>query len=127
VTALPGVGELLHGEALAFSGVKSTFLANRGQPTIVVEGELRNRSGGTVAVPAIRVSLRNAESEEVTAWSVEPSVAELDAGASIGFRSALAPPAASGDHVALSLIYPCRACGPPRLLVERPGSIAGMR
>ena len=104
VTALPGVGALLHGEALALTDVKSTFLANRGEPTIVVEGELWNKSGRATAVPAIRVSLRNTAGEEVSSWSVEPSVAELDAGASIGFRSALTPPVAGGDHVALSLV-----------------------
>ena len=104
VTALPGVGALLHGEALALTDVKSTFLANRGEATIVVEGELRNKSDSAAAVPAIHVSLRNTAGEEVSSWSVEPSVAELDAGASIGFRSALAPPVAGGDHVALSLV-----------------------
>jgi hypothetical protein len=34
---------------------------------------------------------------------VEPAAAELDAGAAIGFRSALASPLPGGDHVALSL------------------------
>jgi hypothetical protein len=114
VTALPGFAELWQGEALTFTGVKSTFLTLRGEPAIVVEGELRNTSGRAAGVPAIHVSLRNAAGEEVYAWSVEPAVIELDAGASLGFRSALASPAPGGDHVALSL-------------AERAGTIVGMR
>jgi len=114
VTALPGLAEIWQTDALAFAGVKSTFLALRGEPAIVVEGELRNTGSSTVAVPAIRVSLRNAAGEEVFSWSIEPAMAELAAGSSLGFRSALASPAAGGDHVALSL-------------AERAGATVGMR
>ena len=58
-----------------------------------------------VAVPAIRVSLcAMRDVEEVYSWLVEPAAAELDAGASIGFRSALASPLPGGERVALSLV-----------------------
>lgn len=103
VTAIPGLADLFQGDALTFAAVKSSFLRVRGEDTLVVEGELINTSGHTVAVPAIRISLRDAGAEEVYAWLVEPAAAELDAGASLGFRSALAPPTAGGEHVALSL------------------------
>ena len=114
VTAIPGLADLFQGDALAFIGVKSSFLRVGGKDAILVEGELVNTTGHTVAVPAIRISLRDAGAEEVYAWLVEPAAAELDAGASLGFRSALAPPVAGGEHVALSL-------------AERAGPTVGMR
>jgi hypothetical protein len=81
VTAIPGLADLFQGDGLAFAGVKSSFLRVRGEDTILVVGELVNTTGHTVAVPAIRISLRDAEAEEVYAWLVEPAAAELDAGA----------------------------------------------
>jgi hypothetical protein len=114
VTALPGVAEFFAADALEFIGVRSTFLSVRGAPAILVEGELQNASGRAVAVPAIRISLRDAAGGEVYAWSVEPAVAALAAGGSLGFRSALAAPPPEGDHVALSF-------------ADRSGTIVGMR
>lgn len=103
LTALPGLAGLFADEPLAFAGVKSTFLRTHDQDAIVVEGELVNTTHHAVEVPAIRISLRDARSEEVFSWVVNPATAEVDAGAAIGFRSALASPAPGGDHVALSL------------------------
>ena len=103
LTALPGLAGLFAGEPIAFTGVRSTFLRSQDQDAIVVEGELVNTTDRTVGVPAIRISLRDAGSEEVFSWLVEPAAAELNAGASIGFRSAVASPVPGGEHVALSL------------------------
>ena len=103
LTALPGLAGLFEVDELAFANVKSTFLRAHGHDAIVVEGALVNTTAHGVVVPAIRISLRDARSEEVYSWLVEPTAAELDAGASLGFRSALASPLPGGEHVALSL------------------------
>jgi hypothetical protein len=114
VTAIPGLAGLFRADEIAFAGVKSAFLRQRGEDTIVVEGDLVNTTGHAVTVPAIRISLRDGAAGEIYAWLVEPTASELAAGASLGFRSAMAPPVAGGEHVALSL-------------AERAGPAVGMR
>jgi hypothetical protein len=90
LTALPGLAGLFADDELAFANVKSTFLRAHGHDAIVVEGDLVNTTAHGVAIPAIRISLRDARSEEVYSWLVEPTASALDAGESLGFRSALA-------------------------------------
>ncbi len=88
---------------LAFDRVHSETMLNHGVKTLVVEGELVNRSDSDAAVPAIRVSLRSAGGAEVYSWLVEPTAAGLAPGRSIGFRSAIASPPAEASQVALRL------------------------
>ena len=78
LTALPGLAGLFEDDELAFANVKSTFLRAHGHDAIVVEGDLVNTTAHGVAIPAIRISLRDARSEEVYSWLVEPAAAELD-------------------------------------------------
>jgi len=88
---------------LEFQSVRSETVHLRGNSTLFVEGEIVNRSGSDVALPAIRITLRSSAGEAVTSWLVEPAVAGLAAGRSIGFRSALASPPGEATQVTLNL------------------------
>ncbi len=114
VAALPQDGLPAAVEQLAFQRVHSETTVKNGVRTLVVEGELINRSAGDVAVPAIRVSLRSPAGKEVYTWLVEPTKAGLAPGDSIGFRSAVASPPADASKVTIRL-------------AQRQNQIIGMR
>jgi predicted Zn finger-like uncharacterized protein len=88
---------------LEFQQVRSETVHLGGLSTLFVEGEIINRSGGDVSLPAIRITLRSPGGDAVTSWLVEPSVTGLAAGRSIGFRSALASPPDDATQVTLNL------------------------
>ncbi len=90
-------------ERLEFQKVRSETVQHRGVRTLFVEGEIVNRSGNAVALPAVRISLRGQNGAEVYSWLVEPSATGLAAGRSIGFRSAVAAPPADASQVTLNL------------------------
>ncbi len=90
-------------EKLEFQRVRSETVANGGVKTLMVEGEIINRSGKDIAVPAIRVSLHSPDGDEVYSWLVEPTAAGLAPGRTIGFRSAVASPPGDASQVTLKL------------------------
>jgi hypothetical protein len=102
VAALPS-GLPADADQLAFQRVHSETVDHHGVKTLVVEGEIVNRSGNDVMVPAIRISLHAPEGAEVYSWLVEPVVAGLAPGRSIGFRSAVSAPPANASQVTLRL------------------------
>jgi predicted Zn finger-like uncharacterized protein len=114
VAALPQKGLPDAVEKLAFQRVHSETMVRNGVKTLLVEGELVNTSGGDVAVPAIRVSLRSPAGAEVYSWLVEPTKAGLAPGRSIGFRSAVSAPPVDANQVTLRL-------------AQRENQIIGMR
>jgi hypothetical protein len=88
---------------LEFTRIHSETLDRKGTTTLVVEGEVVNRSDAAVDLPAIRITLRSAAGDPVSSWLVEPAVAGLAPGKSIGFRSALASPPPDAAQVTLDL------------------------
>ena len=111
--ALPAVAAFLaRDEGFALENISSRFLGRGGESAIVVEGRLVNHAIRTEPVPAIRVSLRTEDDVEIYSWVFEPTTARLDAGGSIGFRSALATPLPGGGKIAVALAdRPVRADG----------------
>jgi hypothetical protein len=90
-------------DRLEFQKVRSETVQHRGVRTLLVEGEIVNRSGSDVALPAVRISLRAQNGAEVYSWLVEPSANGIAAGRSIGFRSAVAAPPSDASQVTLKL------------------------
>jgi hypothetical protein len=89
-------------EGLEFRSVRTeTRFANNGR-TLLVEGEVVNRSGSDRPLPAIRMTLR-AAGNDVYSWVVEPAPAYISAGGAVGFRSVVAPPDQREGQVALTL------------------------
>jgi len=105
VAALPNLpaGLLIANGDLQFTQVRSQTLEMRGNSTLLVEGTIMNTSTADVALPAIRVTLRAADGAAVKSWLVEPAVAGLAPGRSIGFRSAVASPPQEATQVTLDL------------------------
>ncbi|MEX0853968.1 MAG: hypothetical protein WD036_11905 [Bauldia sp.] len=98
VAGLPDDADLLE-----FRSVRSETVNLGGVSTLFVEGEIVNRSGRDIALPAVRISLKSAEGVEVRSWLVEPAAQGLAAGRSIGFRSALLSPPSMATQVKLNL------------------------
>jgi hypothetical protein len=88
---------------LAFQRVRSETVQRRGVRTLVVEGQIVNRSRSDIALPAVRVSLHAPDGAEVYSWLVEPTTTGVAAGRSVGFRSTVAAPSAEAAQVTLKL------------------------
>src|SRR5205814_4635858 len=88
VAAIPGLAGLFSAtDQLTLDGVKSESVRRGGVDTILIVGDLVNRTGRDLDVPAIRISLRTAMGGEVYSWEVEPTTARIGASETIGFRS----------------------------------------
>jgi predicted Zn finger-like uncharacterized protein len=90
-----------------FAGLEIRLLRGAIEPAregraLAVEGEISNRSGGELRVPAVRISLRS-DGLEVYSWLVEPTTTKLAAGRAVVFRSVLAAPPSGVDEVAFRL------------------------
>jgi hypothetical protein len=105
VAALPNLpgGLPADTENLQFAQVRSQTVELHGNSTLFVEGMIVNKSAADVALPAIRVTLRSADGAPMRSWLVEPAVAGLAPGRSIGFRSAVASPPVDATQVTLDL------------------------
>lgn len=105
VAALPDTNRLtVESGMLEFQKVKSeTVASGGGARTLIVEGELVNRSTVEVALPAIEITLRSESGQPVTSWLVRLAAEGLAAGRTIGFRSAVASPPPDAVEVTLNL------------------------
>ncbi len=102
--AIPGIAGLFSADAgIVLDRIRSNSMKLGGSDALMVEGELTNTTGHGMPVPAIRISLHRDGGGEAYSWLVEPSALELAAGASIGFRSALANPVPDAASVVVSL------------------------
>jgi predicted Zn finger-like uncharacterized protein len=104
VSAFPELGGTTpEMRALEFQQVRSETVDMQGARTLYVEGNVVNHSGDTVGLPAIRITLRSTGGDAVASWVVEPSATAVEAGKTVGFRSALASPPADATQVTLNL------------------------
>lgn len=101
--ALPGAPVAVAAAKLDFQKIRTETVDLRGVPTLLVEGEIVNRSGADISVPAIQVTLKTPEGQSVRTWLVEPAITGLAPGKTAGFRSALASPPAHATQVTLNL------------------------
>jgi hypothetical protein len=108
VAAVPSLGGLyalaglpVNLSGLEFSEVRIAHDARSGRELLVVAGRITNISDAMVDIPAIRLALQTDARQEVYSWLVEPTRTELEPGASLGFRSRLAPPARTASAVEL--------------------------
>lgn len=102
VPALAGfyhlVGLEVNLRGLDFGPIETLRETADGQPVLVVEGSLANTSGASRPVPALRFALRDAEGQELYAWSVDPRASVIAAGDRLRFRTRLvAPPERASD------------------------------
>ncbi|TYC52589.1 thioredoxin [Rhodobacterales bacterium] len=77
---------------LEFRNLRTFTEVEAGKQVLVVEGSIRNLEEARNSVPAVRLSIRNAGSQEIYAWTVEPRTKSLNALDETRFRTILADP-----------------------------------
>jgi predicted Zn finger-like uncharacterized protein len=83
---------------LTFGPIETLREIDNGQPVLVVEGTLANPTQKPREVPALRFALRDGDSQELYAWSIDPKATTIAAGDSLRFRTRLvAPPDRASD------------------------------
>lgn len=80
-------------EGLAFDGVRYGWTSAGGQTVLEVQGNVRNTSSATMAVPTVVIALRDENGDEISEWTTEVGAAELAAGEEAPFlRQIPSPP-----------------------------------
>ena len=67
-------------KGLDFENPKTRNVVLEGQPTLVVNGHIRNYSDKTRQVPLIELSLVNTSGEKIVSWAVQPPQETIPAG-----------------------------------------------
>lgn len=89
---------------LEFGQIKTERRHDNGSVSLVVTGIVRNITNKPIVLPKVLVSLQTSGSEEVYAWSIDPSVTYLDIGEAVEFETKLTDPPAIADNVKLSFL-----------------------
>jgi hypothetical protein len=91
---------------LEFSGVRTSAAVEGNAPVLVVDGEIRNITSRPVAVPGLRLSIRDDKGVEIYGWTTTLAKASLEPGAVMPFKSRLASPPPEGRAVAVRFVRP---------------------
>lgn len=92
------VGLPVNLRGVAFGPIETLRETEDGKPVLVVEGSLVNSTGAAHDVPALRFALRDADGQELYAWSIDPRATTVAAGDRMRFRTRLvAPPERAAD------------------------------
>ncbi len=86
---------------LEFRDLRTFSEVESGKQVLVVEGSIRNIGEENARVPAVRLSIRGTDLQEIYAWTVEPRTTTLKGLDETRFRTILSdPPAGASDiHV----------------------------
>jgi hypothetical protein len=95
------IGLPVNVRGLAFRDIKTVETTENGGAVLVVSGTIDNLMDKTVAVPRLRLAVREGRGHEVYVWTAEPHRPELAAGDSQTFWAKLAAPPADGRDVAV--------------------------
>ncbi|MEH0070756.1 hypothetical protein V6L77_11230 [Pannonibacter sp. Pt2-lr] len=77
---------------LEFRDLRTFREVDEGTIVLVVEGTIQSVSEQPAAVPAVRLSLRSEDQQEIYAWTLEPRAVALEPGADTRFRTRLTDP-----------------------------------
>jgi len=101
------VGAAPAAEMAQFAGLEIRLISATVEPVhnqnaVIVIGEISNRTGSDLAVPAVRIAVRTGGTER-HAWLHQPDQARLSGGEALTFRSFLTSPPAGIDEVTFRL------------------------
>jgi len=82
---------------LAFEDVHTSHGSEGGAPVLVVEGTIRNITRGPLALPRLKLAIRDKDGTEIYGWTTLPAKSSLEAGDTLAFRSRLASPPEGSD------------------------------
>ncbi|WP_417687382.1 zinc-ribbon domain-containing protein [Roseibium sp.] len=92
------VGLEVNLRGLEFRDLRTFREIEEGKPVLVVEGSIRNIQPENTPVPAVRLSLRGGDLQEIYAWTVEPRTKLLKGLDETRFRTILTdPPTEAAD------------------------------
>lgn len=100
VSMLPGaahvyslLGMPVGAQGLAFEGVRYGWTNDGSQTVLEVQGNVKNTSSATMAVPTVVIALRDKDGNEISEWQTEVGAEELAAGEEAPFlRQIPSPP-----------------------------------
>lgn len=93
-------------QGLKFNNVIWTQETEDGMPVLVISGEIVNVTGQNVAVPKVRVSLRDGQRRDIYHWTFAPDVAQLAAGSAAPFMTRLSSPPADAVDFEVRMARP---------------------
>jgi predicted Zn finger-like uncharacterized protein len=89
---------------LEFRNLRIFTEVEDGKRVLVVEGSIRNVLEERNTVPAVRLSIRSADLQEVYAWTVEPRTKSLNALDETRFRTILADPPENASDIQVRFV-----------------------
>ncbi|WP_306142271.1 zinc-ribbon domain-containing protein [Roseibium sp. MMSF_3412] len=89
---------------LEFRNLRTFSEIEAGKQILVVEGSIRNLLDEANPVPAVRLSIRNSDLQEVYAWTVEPRTKALNGLDETRFRTILADPPQDASDIQVRFI-----------------------
>jgi len=89
---------------LEFRNLRTFTEVEDGKRVLVVEGSIRNLLEDRNTVPAVRLSIRSADMQEIYAWTVEPRTKSLNALDETRFRTILADPPANASDIQVRFV-----------------------
>jgi hypothetical protein len=92
------------GTGLRLSNVNSSRVTVEGVPALVVEGKITNTTAGRRVVPPLRGSLRDANDNELQAWTFSASTPRLEGGESAPFRTEVRQPSTQATGLSIAFI-----------------------
>jgi predicted Zn finger-like uncharacterized protein len=89
---------------LEFRNLRTFTEVEDGKRVLVVEGSIRNLLEERNTVPAVRLSIRSSDMQEVYAWTVEPRTKSLNALDETRFRTILADPPGNASDIQVRFV-----------------------
>jgi predicted Zn finger-like uncharacterized protein len=89
---------------LEFRNLHTFTEVEDGKRVLVVEGSIRNLQDASNSVPAVRLSIRNSDLQEVYAWTVEPRTKSLNGLDETRFRTILADPPGEASDIQVRFV-----------------------
>ncbi len=89
---------------LEFRNLRTFTEVEDGKRVLVVEGSIRNLLDQSNSIPAVRLSIRSSDLQEVYAWTVEPRTKALNALDETRFRTILADPPKDASDIQVRFV-----------------------
>ncbi|MTH96455.1 zinc-ribbon domain-containing protein [Roseibium sp. RKSG952] len=89
---------------LEFENLRTFAEQDQGRPVLVVEGSIRNIEKTDKSIPAVRLSIRGTDLQEIYAWTVEPRTEMLSGLDETRFRSILPDPPPGANDIQVRFV-----------------------
>ena len=98
------IGMEVNLRGLEFRDLRTFHEMDAGKEVLVVEGSIRNITENSTPVPAVRLSIRGSDLQEIYAWTVEPRTKVLKALDETRFRTILSDPPKGATDIQVRFI-----------------------